>query len=369
MPDEITSPFAGRGEGLNFYKPDAPAVSSHKQPETETFSAAPEFPARGRITTVPPATPISTPSPVSAVIPARAGSRECAPPPATRVVVKAAAASGNGGVLTVGLADLNEGWPAMVREEIVQMGLSHAIVSLPSSLIDEALKKGRAIFSWKQIRTWTNSPVAAMANSQHDAEFLELPLKVIAPLFFAKQPTTRSQSKAAVADIPDLFSAAPKRVVTPTPLPETPKATPIIFSDNEITGKVRFADKPRTNTEFVKRQSTPNEIVGRAASIEGVAGALITLADGLLVASHLPPNVNGEQLAAFMPQVFNRISQSAREFRMGELRDLTFTVGVTPWKIFKISSIFFAVFGNEQKPLPVAQLAQLAAELDRKPKA
>jgi predicted regulator of Ras-like GTPase activity (Roadblock/LC7/MglB family) len=95
---------------------------------------------------------------------------------------------------------------------------------------------------------------------------------------------------------------------------------------------------------------------------------LVTLADGLLVASHLPPNVDGDQLAAFMPQVFSRISQSAREFRMGELRDLTFTVGVTPWKIFKVGSVFFAAFGNDQKPLPAAQLSQLAAELDRKPK-
>ena len=53
---------------------------------------------------------------------------------------------------------------------------------------------------------------------------------------------------------------------------------------------------------------------------------------------------------------------------MGELKDLTFTVGSTNWKIFKVGSIFFAAFSHANQPLPVAQLATLAAELDRKPK-
>jgi len=99
-----------------------------------------------------------------------------------------------------------------------------------------------------------------------------------------------------------------------------------------------------------------------------VAGALAALPDGLMVASRLPPQVNGDTLAAFLPQIFGRVSQCTKELRMGELNNLHFTVGNVPWKIFRVKAIFFAAFGRAGEPLPTAQLAALAAELDRKPR-
>jgi len=53
---------------------------------------------------------------------------------------------------------------------------------------------------------------------------------------------------------------------------------------------------------------------------------------------------------------------------MGELNNLNFTVGNVPWKIFRVNAIFFAAFGRIGEPLPTAQLAALALELDHKPK-
>jgi hypothetical protein len=52
----------------------------------------------------------------------------------------------------------------------------------------------------------------------------------------------------------------------------------------------------------------------------------------------------------------------------GELNNLNFTVGNVPWKIFRVNAIFFAAFGQAGQPLPTAQLAALAEELDHKPK-
>ena len=123
-----------------------------------------------------------------------------------------------------------------------------------------------------------------------------------------------------------------------------------------------------TGTEFVKRYASPNEIVSRAAALDGVAGALIALPDGLMVASRIPVELNADTLAAFLPQLFNKVSQCTKELRMGELNNLNFTVGNIPWKIFRVNAIFFAVFGRAAQPLPTAQLAGLAAELDRKNK-
>ena len=50
------------------------------------------------------------------------------------------------------------------------------------------------------------------------------------------------------------------------------------------------------------------------------------------------------------------------------VNNLNFTVGNVPWKIFRVNAIFFAAFGRAGEPLPTAQLAALAAELDHKPK-
>jgi len=121
-------------------------------------------------------------------------------------------------------------------------------------------------------------------------------------------------------------------------------------------------------TEWVRRVTTPAEVVNRAVSLPGVAGALVALPDGLSVAGQVPAQYNSETLAAFLPQIYTKVSQCTQELRMGALNNLSFTVGQVPWKIFRVNNLFFAAFGRAGEPLPTAQLAALAAELDRKPK-
>src|SRR5208282_5386031 len=139
-------------------------------------------------------------------------------------------------------------------------------------------------------------------------------------------------------------------------------------SDSVRTVETGAKRNPTPGTKFVAKYATPNEVVSRAAALDGVAGALTALPDGLMVASRLPANLNGDTLAAFLPQIFGKISQCTRELRMGELNNVNFTVGNIPWKIFRVNAIFFAAFGRVGEPLPTAQLAALAAELDHRPK-
>jgi predicted regulator of Ras-like GTPase activity (Roadblock/LC7/MglB family) len=100
--------------------------------------------------------------------------------------------------------------------------------------------------------------------------------------------------------------------------------------------------------------------------LPGVVGTVIALPDGLKVASQIPAELNGDTLAAFLPQLFARVNQCSRELRMGELNNLSFTVGNVPWKIFRVNAVYFAAFGRANESLPGAPLAALAAELDRK---
>jgi predicted regulator of Ras-like GTPase activity (Roadblock/LC7/MglB family) len=292
--------------------------------------------------------------------------------------------------LIVPLAALAEGWPEALRLEIVQLSLADAKVSLPASTVEEALKRGRVAFPWKTLRSWIRS--APPTASAHDAMPLELPLRVIAPLFLARQKAAEKYQQKTEIDesIPNLFfgfpqpnapaaEAAPAPTAAAAPAPAAASASHAVArpvdtnyyvwddsSDSARVDETEFKRKPSPGTTFITRYATPNEVVSRAAALDGVAGALIALPDGLMVASKLSPDLNGDTLAAFLPHIFAKVSQCTKELRMGELNNLNFTVGNVPWKIFRVNAIFFAVFGRTGQPLPTAQLVALAAELDRK---
>ena len=133
-----------------------------------------------------------------------------------------------------------------------------------------------------------------------------------------------------------------------------------------VSGRAAPRRGENPQTDFLNRQAHPKEVVVRAAALPGVAGSVVAMQDGLRVASQVPADLNADTLAAFLPQIFERVNQSTRELRMGPLNNVNFTVGNVPWKIFRVNAVYFAAFGRAGEPLPSAQLAQLAAELDRK---
>jgi predicted regulator of Ras-like GTPase activity (Roadblock/LC7/MglB family) len=269
---------------------------------------------------------------------------------------------------------------------------------LPANLVEPALKRGRVIFAWRNVRSWIR-PSPPLVSS-YDGVELELPLKVLAPLFFSPQKrAARTQRKIVVApDIPNLFFgfpqpqtqpevAAPAREV-PAPEPEAaapepevahPALKPVdaklsdtnyyVWSDHGEAPKIdetEYKRPPTPATDFSSRRALPKDIVARAMELPGVAGAIIALPDGLKVASRVPAELNADTLAAFLPQIFDRVSQATKELRMGALNNVNFTVGNVPWKIFRVNAVYFAAFGRAGEPLPTAQLAALAAGLDRK---
>ncbi|HKI68828.1 MAG TPA: hypothetical protein VKA67_04515, partial [Verrucomicrobiae bacterium] len=281
--------------------------------------------------------------------------------------------------LPVALASLAKAWPESLRQEIAQSGLQDANVNLPEDKVELALKQGKVTFAWRVLRSWIQPPVASNV-SVNDATAVELPLDVLAPLFLTRQrAASTSQRKVAIDEnIPNLFFGFPQTdAQAAPPVPETGHAIskPVdtnyyVWDDTSDTVHLDASEykrpAPSLETTFTSRCATPNEIVSRAAALEGIAGALVALPDGLMVANQIPPNLNGDTLAAFLPHIFGKVSQCTKELRMGELNNLNFTVGNVPWKIFRVNAIFFAAFGRAGEPLPTAQLAALAAELDRK---
>jgi predicted regulator of Ras-like GTPase activity (Roadblock/LC7/MglB family) len=397
VPAEIASPFDQRSQSLVFSvgptkPPSAPPPRQVAVPATTPLAAPP---ARSNITFAPTPTPSPAMPPVvpamssaartlqeltSRQAPAPIPMPAVAPAPATPAPLYATVPS-DPAPLLVGVISLAEGWPEAIRQELVQLNLVDAKVMLPAEIVERALKQGRVAFTWKTLRSWIK-PAPLPTVSVHDGVVLELPLKVVAPLFLARQKeAARLQKKVAVDDdIPNLFFGFPQPEAGSALVSSAASTAPPKLQDtnfyvwgDDAAGKARGPEDdskhvPTPGTKFVAKYATPNEVASRAAALDGVAGALIALPDGLMVASRLAPELNGDTLAAFLPQIFGKISQCTKELRMGELNNVNFTVGNVPWKIFRVNAIFFAAFGRAGEPLPTAQLAALAAELDHKPK-
>ena len=393
------------------FKPTAPAPAPASDPDP-----IPMVPFRSSITSTPtPRPPTATPPaapPVRPVLPASRGvgatplpaavsrlpvnpaggnGRAASVPHAPQAMPAAAAAQEAS--LSVPLRMLSEGWPEVLRGEIQQLNLSEAHVALPVRFVEPALKQGKVAFTWKVLRSWIR-PATLPTVSAHDGMMLELPLRVIAPLFLSrnKQAAPAHQKVEVDENIPNLFFGFPQgesaavaleqqQAAPAAPaIAEEPEAnfTPAAKSSvdtnfytwNESTDAPQVdasaEKKSSPGTNFLSRYATPNEVVSRAAALDGVAGALVALPDGLMVASKLSSDLNGDTLAAFLPHIFGKVSQCTKELRMGELNNLHFTVGNVPWKIFRVNAIFFAAFGRAGQPLPSAQLAALAGELDRR---
>jgi len=424
-PRETKLPSPPAARPIQPVRPVAPIAFTPPTPPTPAAPAAPAssgpipmVPFRSSITSTPtPRPPTATPSvspPVRPVLPAARGVGTT-PLPSAAPRLPSAPGNGNGRgavphptpaapaapeiYLNVPLAVLTDGWPEVMRTEIVQLNLSEAHLALPVRVVEPALRQGKISFPWKVLRSWIR-PATLPTVSAHDGMMLELPLRVIAPLFIARQKQGgQAQQKVQVNDnIPNLFFGFPQGesaaaaleapAVTPPPAAPTPALAPdeseanfapiskqgvadtnfYVWGETDEMPQVDQSAEKRTTpgTDFMTRYATPNEVVARASALDGVSGALVALPDGLMVASKLSADLNGDTLAAFLPHIFGKVSQCTKELRMGELNNLHFTVGNVPWKIFRVNAIYFAAFGNAGQPLPTAQLAALAAQLDRK---
>jgi predicted regulator of Ras-like GTPase activity (Roadblock/LC7/MglB family) len=391
--EEVKGPFGDRTAGVTFttqpLKPaippppvprvDRPAVSV----ETPIPSAPIPFqlppgmertkpaavnvpPPRSPVATaIPPVMPRPTPAPVQPISKISAAS---APVPAPAVPRPVPAQP----TIFAALWDLAENWPEELRNEICSSTLANESVPLAGDVVEASLKRGRMMMTWKQLRTLTKPSSPVSVNDQLE---LDLPLKVIAPLFFAAQKNLASAKKAVnvSAEIPNLFFGFPQ--ATPEAPTAAPKPVDKKTSDSNFFVWGNEGETPKTEviaapqTDFQSRQAQPKDVVALALVLPGVAGVLVTLPDGLCVASEVPAEFNADTLAAFIPQIFERMNQSAKELRMGALNNVTFTVGNVPWRIFRVNSVFFAAFGRAGESLPSVELSRLAGLLDRKKQA
>jgi predicted regulator of Ras-like GTPase activity (Roadblock/LC7/MglB family) len=261
----------------------------------------------------------------------------------------------------VPLKSLINSLPEQVRQAIS----ADAVLALPGESVEQGLKRGKVAFTWSELRPMISPALAATMASEINETVVELPLQVIAPLFLSRKKPSAAQKKYDVGeDIPDVFqgrglspavtAAAAAPPPAEAPLPEPVAATPTSLPKD--IGEV-FGQPGRKNW-------TPIEVVQRTSSLNGVAGALIAMQDGLLVAGQLPPGLNGETIAAFIPQMYTRMMQYCKELKFNDATNITVLVDSVPLKIYKAGTVYFTVLGRDRDSLPEPHLTIVAAHLE-----
>lgn len=438
VPDEISALFSPTGKGLSVSKPASPPTTAVRPQPTVTASAPPPAPVAqaaapvlapvqqaGKISMSPTAiaalAAMNSPATAQAPAPNRPVVR-MTPLPATPTVnplprqtspsspapvangnghgeelhgTNGSNGSGNGNgshhahgdgaihsapklsgeTLAIPLAAVAPAWVQEVRAALATVDMDQARILVPIELLEAAIKTGKIFFPWADLAAWIQ-PVLADAPTGRLAETtLELPLKVIAPLFMARHRGA-AQKKAAVDEsIPDLFDGgnpsvpaqvpqrasaepmtAPARSITPasavpTPVPAAPVAPVVLgISLEQVIGPIA-------------RRLAAREIIANTARLPGLSGAILVMSDGLLVTNATSATVKAETIAAFVPQMFGRMNQYTKELTLGPLQHLTLGIEGGQWHFLKSGSLYLAVLGKPGETLPLNLLAQIAAEL------
>jgi predicted regulator of Ras-like GTPase activity (Roadblock/LC7/MglB family) len=152
-----------------------------------------------------------------------ATTRPSPPPISAAPAPTAAAPAPAGSVIVTTIEAVSAAWPESVRNDIQQFGLENATISIPVNRLESGMKSGRVVFTWAELCGWLSAPAPASANGQ---SVLELPLRVIAPLFLAIPRAAKSRKVVTVGEnVPDLFEGL-SHPVAPEPEPEPVPAPP-----------------------------------------------------------------------------------------------------------------------------------------------
>jgi predicted regulator of Ras-like GTPase activity (Roadblock/LC7/MglB family) len=181
------------------------------------------------------------------------------------------------------------------------------------------------------------------------------------------QPTAE-----APADLEPTFKKKPATPETAKPAEEAPAEEPAAPAAPELVASTPVAvpvaqaeDLPATVGELFgqpdKSNWSPIEIVHGLCEMPEIAGAVVALQEGLVIAHKLPEPLKGEVFAAFLPQIFARINQYSGEMKIGSVEDIVVNANGGQCHMFRKGQVFFAALSKPGRLLPTHKL-HLCAE-------
>lgn len=180
----------------------------------------------------------------------------------------------------------------------------------------------------------------------------------------APAPEPEAPNAEAPAAEPEAPAAKEEPVAAkaePQPEPEAkPEPAPAPAPTAEPAAAAASAALPQTLGELFgepdKTSWSPTEIVNRFSELPDVAGAVVALQEGLVIAHKLPEPLKGEIFAAFLPQLFARMNQYAGEMKLGGVNEVTLQTEAGPCYLFRRDQVFFAALGKPDSALPAHNL-------------
>ncbi len=295
------------------------------------------------------------------------------------------------GCLRMPVSVLTEKWPAAVLDEVAQQNLSRAQLEIPANEVEPGLRSGKLIFSWRQIRTWLTGVAKSDDDSPNDATPVELPLRIVAPLFLSQRSLENPVKKVSVPEsIPNLFGPGstgfktgfvkkieeaverqqdnlPTVAAAPIAQVAAPQSTPAptpIASDTSVIRRIPHAIH-EVFGEAEKANWTPIEIVRRTSKLKGVHGALICTQDGLMVAENYTSIAGNETFCALITQMFNRVSNQSKELVLGLPSQMSFVADSITYQAFRTGRVIYIVVSNAGERLPQPELLVVAEYLSK----
>lgn len=386
-PYAIAPSFSDEDEGVE-EAPVAPRVTPAAAPAPAAEAEEPVFKMAPRAVTPAPAAQPRSAAPQKPAVESKAAPASAAPAPAVT------------GTLTLRLQDLCGAWPEPIRNEAA--GYGDAQVALPADNLAAALAKGKVTFTWGQIRSFL-TPAPHNGSAAPEATELQLPLKVVAPAFMAlsKKPAARKKAEFDES-IPAMFDGG-KPAAAPAPAPEpeaaaapAPAPAPVeekpdiqraasqplkfVLSEEKAAvapepahapAPVAIAHAPAASANALgdlfgkpeKARWSVQEIIDETVKLPDVAGAVLCLQEGLLIAANLPGEMKGETMAAFIPQMFARLNVYAGEMKLSAVDDILMTTNGAHFQAYRMGQVFFAVLGQQGGALPWESLRIVLEEL------
>ncbi len=246
-------------------------------------------------------------------------------------------------------------WEAPIQAAARRVVPEGCLIRLPLAEVEPRIKQGKVAFTWEQIRSWLNTPLSNPL-TEHETDTVELPLAVVAPLFMAhrKVPDSRTRPDSHTA-IPDVFAGSSRKPVNGTiPSPITNQSTvPAETAEAEATG------------ESIESGAAPAALVNLVCKLPGVGGAVIATRDGLLVARQLPAEIPADPIAAFLPQMFQRLTEYVGEMKMGSPSQFSFLSEGRIFAVHKTQDNFLIILGRLGENLPEAPIKALITRLNQ----
>ena len=215
--------------------------------------------------------------------------------------------------------------------------------------------------------------VSATVTEELASDTEAIPATANAP-FSSAETTGETTAELEESETPAQAIVPPARepeepVVEPTAQPaDVVAATPTISASPVSASSILADDKAPNSLGEVfgqpgKASWAPGEIVQEVVKLPQIAGAIVALSEGLVVAHRLPEGMKGEVVAAFLPQIFGRLNQYCTEMKVGEIDEILLSSGGAYFQAFHSGQIFFAVLGKQGESLPWHALRLMAEEL------